>query len=245
MDSNPACRYSVPGVVLPSACDHKAKLSYVDAFAICQDLATRHASELGLGVWDMAARGLFWLTVRTRLHFSGRPRMMDSITLETWPVKPEAYRGLREYRIAKDGEALITGVTEWAVLDTASGRLQRLEDVFGAKIATAEHPVDERPFLRLPPSFSGSELLGVHRVGSNDIDLGRHMNNVAYLRALLGLFDTKTLDAMELREIELSFRSSCYEGDELRFFTRSVSDGLEFAAFVEDAKPALLGKLTF
>lgn len=239
------CRFSVPCTVMPSACDHSAKLGYAEAFAYCQDLATQHACALGLGVWDMAARGLFWLTVRTRLRFSDRPRMMDALTLQTWPVKPESYRGLREYKISRDGQTLITGVTEWAVIDTASGRLQRLEDVFGPEIPTADKPEDERPFLRLPPSFSDATLLGVHRVGSNDIDLGKHMNNVAYLRALLGLFDTKQLDGMKLREIELSFRSSCYEGDELRFYGRKVPDGLEFAAFTDSAKPSLLGKLTY
>lgn len=243
MDRN--CRFSAPYTVMPSACDHCAKLGYAEAFALCQDLATRHADELGLGISNMATRGLFWLTVRTRLHFYDRPRMMDALMLETWPVKPEAYRGLREYQISKDGKTLITGVTEWAVIETAGGRLQRLGDVFGDQIPTADKPEDERPFLRLPPDFSDGKLLGVHRVCSNDIDLGKHMNNVAYLRALLGLFDTKQLDAMPFREIELCFRNSCYEGDELRFFGRRVPDGMEFAAFADGAKPSLLGKLTY
>lgn len=237
-------RYTQSSTVLPGVCDHTAKLGYVDAFTVCQDLATTHAQALGVGAWDMAARGLFWLTVKTRLHFYDRPRMMDVVTLETCPVKPEQLRGLRDYRISQGGKTLISGMTEWAVLETATGKLHRMGDVFPPEVVPAEAAADQRPFLRINPDFSDGQLLGVHRVGSNDIDLGHHMNNVAYLRALFGLFSTKELDEMRICEIELSFRSSCYEGDELRYYTRQVADGLEFAAFTEAPKPMLLGKLT-
>ena len=246
MDSNPEfSRFSTAYTVLPGACDHRARLGWAETFTVCQDLATEHACQLGVGVWDMQKRGLFWLTVRTRLQFLERPRMMEELTLETYPVKPEGLRGLRDYRISKDGKTLIRGMTEWAVLDTESGKLHRMSDVFPDWVVPAEAPADPRPFLRISPDFSDGKLLGTHRISSNDIDLGAHMNNVAYLRAFLGLFSTRELDKLPIREIELAFKSACYEGDELRYYTRETADGLEFAAFTESPKPALLGKLSF
>lgn len=245
MESNSGCRYTIPYTVLAGGCDHTGRLGYCAAFSLCQDLATEHAQRLGLGVWEMAGRGLFWLTVKTRLHFYRRPRMMDALRLETCPCIPEQLRGVRDYRIEKDGELLISGMTEWAVLETATGKLVRMRDVFPPELPLTDKPADERPFLRIRPDFSDGTLRGTHRVGSNDVDLGKHMNNVAYLRAFLGLFSTKELDAMPITEIELAFRASCHEGDELRYYTRPVEDGLEFAAFSENDKPALLGKLTF
>lgn len=244
-DMSAESRYSTSYTILPGACDHTAKLGYADAFTVCQDLATLHAQALGIGAFDMAKRGLFWLTVKTRLRFIARPRMMQTVELCTWPVAPESLRGLREYRITQDGAPLIEGATEWAVLETETGRLHRMDDVFPPELALAPAPSDPRPFLRIRPDFSGGELLGEHRVCATDIDLGNHMNNVAYLQALLGLFSTKQLDAMPIREIELAFRASCHEGDVLRYYTRKAEDGLEFGAFANSEKPSLLGKLTF
>ncbi len=244
MDNKQENRYCTAFTLLPGFCDHTARLGYAEAFTICQDLATQHAFELGVGVWDMAKRNLFWLTVRTRLRFLDRPRMMDKLTLHTCPIKPDALRGLRDYRIERDGKTMVLGTTEWAVLDTGSGKLRRMQGVFPDWVVPVEQSQDERPFLRISPDFSEGRLLGSHRIGSNDIDLGGHMNNVAYLRAFLGLFSTKELDSLPIREIELSFRSSCYEGDELRYYTRTVDDGLEFGAFTDSPKPVLLGKLT-
>ena len=238
-------RFSQRYTVLPGVCDHRARLSYADAFMVCQDLATTHACRLGVGVWDMAKRDLFWLTVKTKLRFHDRPRMMEELTLRTWPIAPEKLRGLREYRMEQEGQLLIEGKTEWAVMETKTGKLHRLDDVFPPELEPVTELEFDAPFVRVPTDFSEAALLGSHRVRSSDIDLGRHMNNVAYLRAFLGLFSTKALDEMPIREIELSFRSSCFEGDELRYYTRPAEEGLDFAAFTEGDKPVLLGRLTY
>ena len=238
-------RFALPYTVLASACDHTARLGYVETFALCQDLATVHAAQLGLGVWDMTKRGLFWLTVKTKLRFYRRPRMMEELTLRTYPLVPEKFRSIREYAIEQDGQTLVQGKTEWAVLEQQTGKLFRTDQVFSPEIVPVAEPAFDEPFLRLRDDFSDGTLLGVHRVSSADIDLGRHMNNVAYLRALLSLFSTQELDAMPISQIELAFRSPCFEGNELRFYGRRVSDGLEFGAFTDAPKPVLLGKLTY
>ena len=43
------CFFSQPYTVLPGVCDRSARLSHVEAFTVCQDLATLHASQLGVG----------------------------------------------------------------------------------------------------------------------------------------------------------------------------------------------------
>lgn len=237
-------RYFQPYTVLPGVCDHTGRLGYAQAFTICQDLATVHAEALGIGFSAMAQRGLFWLTVRTRLRFLRRPRIMEQLTLETYPVTPGKVRCLRDYHLRReDGTPCIDGVTEWAVLETATGQLQRIDVLMPPEVVPAAEASDPAPFARIDEDFGGAALRGTHTVDSADIDLGRHMNNVAYLRAFLSLFSTKELDALPIRQIELTFRRPCKEGETLRYFTRPAEDGLDFAAFVDDGKPVLLGKI--
>ena len=85
-------------MILPSVCDREMKLSIPDLFAQFMDIATLHAEQLGVGADAMFARGLFWLTVKTKVRVLRRPRMLETVTLSTRPLVPEKVRAIREYR---------------------------------------------------------------------------------------------------------------------------------------------------
>jgi len=64
-------------------------------------------------------------------------------------------------------------------------------------------------------------------VRASDIDLGGHMNNAAYPRALFGAFSIAELEAMQFRSIDLIFRAPCYEGDRLTFYKKEGNGGID------------------
>lgn len=227
----------------PSACDFEGRLGVDHAFRMFMDIASRHAEELGVGLKPMLAKHLFWLTVRTKVRFLARPRMLEPATLATRPIAPAAMRCLREYRLERDGAPLVLGRTEWAVMDVRAGRPVPVENIFPGNPELAAAPDYDDPFVRITGSLAGAEVLGEYRVRSTDIDFGGHMNNVAYLRALLGLLTTEQLKALDPEEVELTFLSPCFEGDALTFRTREKEGAREFAAFREDGKLALLARI--
>ena len=235
--------YSADYTILPSMCDSSARLGISHALDLFMDMGTLHSRVLGVGPADLFPKGLFWLTVRTKARFFRRPALLEDVTVHTWPIRSEGMRCLREYEIDHNGETLVSARTEWALLDTATGSLKPVDDIFPADLACPEKPVFDDPFARVDPDFSGAEALGIYRVRSTDIDLGRHMNNVAYARALLGLFSSERLRDMRVSGIELNFRSPCREGDELHFYIRSAEDSAEVGAFLPDGKNVLLAKL--
>ncbi|MBQ1371539.1 MAG: hypothetical protein IIY70_01280 [Oscillospiraceae bacterium] len=227
-------------IVLPSDCDREAKLSVPDLFAWFMDVATLHAQSLGVGIDDMLARGQFWLAVKTKVHILRRPRMMEPVSLFTRPLAPEKIRTIREYRLEREGELLAEGKTEWAVLDTNTGKLCPMAGIFPAELELAKEPAYPVPFARLNPDFSEAEPVGQYTVRSTDIDVGGHMNNVAYLRAVFGLLSGKELEQLPCRELEIIYRSPCFEGDTLSVRRRRTEGGWELAALLPDGKPAVL-----
>ncbi len=229
--------------ILPSVCDREAKLSIPDLFAQFMDIATLHAEELGVGAEPMIRRGLFWITVKTRVHILRRPRLMETVTFSTRPLVPERVRAIREYRLESKGELLAEGKTEWAVLDTATGRPRLMEGVFDRALELAKEPAYREPFARILPDFTGAEELGSCRVRSTDIDLGGHMNNIAYLRAVFGLFSGEELKTMPQGTVEIVFRAPCFEGDLLSLRRRITGTGWELAVVREDGTPAALLRL--
>lgn len=228
--------------VLPSVCDAEMKLSVPDLFAWFMDIATLHAEQLGVGADAMFAKKLFWLTVKTKVRILRRPRMLETVTLFTRPLVPERVKAIREYRLERDGELLAEGKTEWAVIDTGSGRLCPMAGIFPAGLELAAEAAYPAPFARIKPDFSGAETLGSYTVRATDIDLGGHMNNIAYLRAVLGVLPGKELAALPQGEIEIVFRTPCFEGDALTVRRRETESGWELAALKADGTPAVFVK---
>ena len=229
--------------ILPSMCDREMKLSIPDLFAQFMDAAALHADALGVGADAMFARGLFWLTVKTKARILRRPRLLETVTLTTRPLIPEKLRSIREYRLEQDGALLAEGKTEWAVLETDSGRLHPMADVFDSAVELGREPAYLAPFARIRPDFSEAEAIGTYAVRATDIDMGGHMNNIAYLRALLGVLPGPALAALPQGEVEIVFRTPCFEGDALTVRRRPTETGWELAALKPDGSPAVFLKL--
>ena len=228
-------------VILPSLCDSSARLGIPDTFALFMDAATEHACALGCGLDVLAPRGLFWLTVRTRVRFFRRPAMLERVRVSTWPETPDRLRANRDYTLEADGELLAAGKTEWTVLDQTAGRLHPLGDVFPAGVDFPDEAVWDEPFTRLRDEALPE--LARRPVRSVDIDLGAHMNNVAYLRSLAGAFSCADWQGMEIRELEIAFRSPCHEGDTLSWQMREDGDALLLRAAKDDGTTTVLARI--
>ena len=102
------------------------------------------------GIGALGERGLFWLTVRTRVRFFRRPRMLERVRLSTWPEPTGKLRADRDYLLERGGETLAAGKTEWTVLETETGRLHPMADVFSPDFDFWPETVWPEPFTRMP-----------------------------------------------------------------------------------------------
>lgn len=214
-------------LISPSISDAAGKLSYHDAFNVFMDIAAAHAQELGVGLYDLAARDLFWLTVKTQIRFFERPAMMDRITVRTWPEAPGKVRGSRSYELRRGGKLLIAGKTEWAVINTKTKQLSLMSDVYPPSLSYPEGSACPGPFARISDDFSGADVFSRYTVRSTDIDVGGHMNNAAYVRAMLGCFSNEALAQMQISRIDVVFRSPCFEGETLEIRKKRNESGLD------------------
>jgi len=213
--------------ITPSLSDADGKLGYYNAFGVCMDVAAIHAQLLGIGLYELARRDLFWLTVKTQLRFFERPRMMERVTAQTWPDQPGKLRGNRSYRILRGNAILIAGKTEWAVINQKTKQLARLDDVYPAHMEFGVPPASPEPFARIQDSFGNEPPYASYTVRSADIDVGGHMNNTAYVRTMLGSLSNDTLHNLNIGKIDVVFRAPCFEGDVLELQQRKNENCLE------------------
>lgn len=231
-------------LVDPSMCDFSGRMAVADIFALFQNIASEHAEELGVGFRDMSARGKFWLTVRTRVRFHRRPGLMRTVQASTWPAAPGTNRCDRFYRMCDGERVLAEGRTEWCVYDVARGAAcPSAEAGFKEGLVFSDERVLDAPYARFRHDFAEDDLACVHTVRPSDVDVGQHMNNVAYLRMLMDSFSVERQRAMEIQEMEILFCLPCFEGDRLDVMRRETADGYEFGVRRPDGRYAALALL--
>lgn len=100
-------------------------VAWVQALSVAHWAATA-------SVADQAAH--VWVITRHVIDYRGNLMLGESATGETWvPEPPRGARFDRHFRFAgADGRALVEGVTTWAMLDRATGRLARVRPELAA-----------------------------------------------------------------------------------------------------------------
>ena len=221
-----------------SRCDRDSRLSVAAVFEAFQDIAVEHAEHLGLGAEAMKARGLFWITAKTKVRIHKRPKLLTPVTVETWPCVPGPVRADRCYRIMEGEECVAEGRTEWAVIEIPALKVHMLSDLYPEGLVIRDEVLLPDHFRRVSEDTSDCGERPPVVVRSTDIDLGGHMNNIAYIREMLSTYTTKELDDLRIKGLEVCFRHPCYEGERLRVFERMTGSGREIVFKKEDGTSA-------
>ena len=99
------------------------------------------------------------------------------------------------------------------------------------------------PYARFRHDFADEDCACTHVVRASDIDVGRHMNNVAYLRMLMDSFSVAEQERMRITEMEILFCMPCFEGEALDVLRRKTEYGYEFGVRRPDGRYAALALL--
>lgn len=235
-------QYARNVTILPGQIDTGGRLGVPDTFELFMDTAALAAEKLDAGWGALQERGVFWITVKTMVRFLAPPRFLDTVEVSAQLEAPEARRCRTHYRVSKDGATLILGKTEWALVDVGAGRQLSIADILPRDIAfSADLPFPE-PFPQIDTAFPEPPC-ALHRVTARDIDMARHMNNVAYVRAIVDSYALGEWESMRVREMAVVFLSSAVEGEELRLQRRARGRETDIMISGSDGRRVALARL--
>ena len=238
-----SCELKKNIILPPSLCDETGRLSIPGFFSVFMDLASEHAHNLKVGGDDLLKNGLFWIIVKTKLKIYDRPEMFCGLTLNTWPEAPERVKCNRYYRISDAESLLAEGKSEWAVIGINDGKIHRISEVMPDDISYSDEKACDAPYATLQENLTDFENLGPYTVRSTDIDIGNHMNNVAYVRAMLSLFTCDDPARTNVTEADISFKSPSYENEVLEVKIRRSGCSTEIRMIKENGKTAAAARL--
>jgi len=238
--------YTKEFLISTSYTDAKSTLAPDKVFTIFQDMASEHAEILGVGGYAMTSRGLFWLTIRTRVRYYRLPNLMEKVRALTWlaPFKERDIRSNRYYRLYAGEELLAEGCTEWAVYSMERKTVVRMEEAQMPSIEFFPEEVTVSKFSRFRNEASEGDELFSHRVVLSDVDLGQHMNNCAYVRAMLDTLELSEYRTLQPAEMEICFRTPSFPGETVTIRRRKEENGYLFTIQKPDGAESAIGQLT-
>jgi acyl-ACP thioesterase len=176
------------------------------------ETAGHHATELGVGIEVLMARGLTWVLVRQRLEILRAPRLHEELEVETWPSGVDRLAALRDFRVrGADGVELARAISQWFVLDLGTRRPRPPLQVLDAEQFRIDVPhaisFDARLF-----ELERWEREKRFHTRYADIDRNLHVNNGSYLAWAIEAMPREVWQSSRLAGLDVQYRAECTLG---------------------------------
>ena len=211
--------------VLMSGCDHTARLSIPEFFAGFIDVATEHGDLMGVSSVDLAKLDLFWVVTKSKIKILRRPEMMQDYSISTWPNTPEILRSIRFCTFIDNTGVFAQAKTEWIMLKKQTFKPSKTTGIYPIGTDFCDNVAFDEPWVKFDNDFNDFDKEFSYKVKSTDIDFSNHMNNVNYIRALFSCLTTEQIEKADIKELEIHYKSQCFEGDNLKIRFKMTKEG--------------------
>jgi acyl-CoA thioester hydrolase len=169
-------------------CDAYGRMHHANYLRYMQETAFDASATAGYDLARYEAIGRHWLVRETDIEYLLPLHYGDSVQVKTWVADFRRVRSCRvyEFRLLESEELAARAHTDWAYLDSASGRPVRIPpEMIVAFFPNSPPEADwTRSRFPTPPSPPPGAFRLRRRVEQRDIDAAGHVNNAAYLAYL-------------------------------------------------------------
>ncbi len=190
---------------------------------LLQEVATTHASLLGVAVEILFERGTAWVLSRLHLTLERWPRGDDEITIETWPEAMSRLLVERCFSLfSEEGQQVGTVSTLWLMLDLERRRPIRLPG--GVWDRFDEYEIGTKPTKSatlMVPDPPDREL--AFTVRRSDVDLAAHANNTSFVEWAVEAVPDRVWSTCDLTDLEIHFLAECHQGQTVLSRSKLIS----------------------
>ena len=211
-------------------CDRFDRLHPLAAVRLCQEVTEYHGNATGIGFQTLVERNRAWVLTRAYYIIFRRPAAFEKIMLNTWSRGNDGLLAFRDYKVTSPkGEVVMTGTSYWALIDYASRRVVRLNDVIANYETHTEQATDRTALAKLvPPTMDESDLALELQVKYSMLDHTNHVNNSEYIKWIFDCLDGQDFDMDRPFSLELNFQLESRPGENVSVFRKSTDDTFWF-----------------
>ena len=178
-------------------------MKYIQTAAQCQ------LTEGGMSYDNLKKDKRAFILSRVKLEVLKPLRAYAPLTAVTYPCESRGYSFLRCYALESDGEVVARAISVWALIDTETHALVRVND-FDLGLPTLPKNDLILHAMKLPSALVDVGGYGVHY---GDVDQNRHMNNTKYPDMYSNFLP---LQNKMIRSITINYSNEAAIGDKLR-----------------------------
>ncbi len=141
-----------------------------------QTAAQNQLTENGMSYDALIGRDRAFLLSRITMEFTEAVRAYDIVEALTFPCESHGYSFIRCYALERGGKTIGRAVSVWALIDTASKSLVRVNN-FELGLETHDKLDISLSRFVMPSNLTA---VGEYRVNYGDTDQNMHMNNTRY-----------------------------------------------------------------
>lgn len=174
-----------------------------------QSAAQAQLNDNGMSYDHLKENSRAFLLSRLKMEVLKPIRAYTPLTAITYPCESRGYSFLRCYALECDGETVARAMSVWALIDTNTHALVRVND-FNLGLPTLPPNELVLSAMKMPSSLIDVGGYGVHY---GDVDQNRHMNNTKYPDMYSNFLP---LDNKMIRSITINYSGEAQIGDKLR-----------------------------
>ena len=185
-----------------------------------QSAAQMQLTEHGMSYDNLKKQNKAFILSKIKLEFTESPRAHEPLTAITFPCTSRGYSFLRCYKLKKDGFTIGRAVSVWALVDTQTHGLVRVND-FDLGLET--YDLLDIPLSRIVMPRELSDV-GTYTVTYGDTDRNMHMNNTKYPDMYSNFL---SMDKKRIESITISYLNEAKLGESLKVL-RGECNGLYY-----------------
>ena len=189
-------------------------MKYIQTAAQCQ------LTEGGMSYDNLRERGKAFILSRVKLEILKPLLTYTPLTAVTYPCESRGYSFLRCYALESDGEIVARAISVWALIDTETHALVKVND-FDLGLPTLPQNDLVLRAMKMPADMTDIGGYGVHY---GDVDRNMHMNNTKYPDMYSNFLP---LEGRMIRSITINYSSEAKIGEKLRV-QRAEADGFYY-----------------
>jgi len=238
-------RYEVRGY----DCGYGGPLTPLALANFFQEAAGAHASQIGIGMEDLWAKGLTWMLSRIDIRIESLPQAGQTVIARTWPSGTKKLFADRCLELVDDtGRKYAGAMYEYIVVDMKTRRLVRPERTLPVDLST-DYPwpfedlapgIEDSSFEDLStyiargdeiaensPAVAGSTVAGgfsqsfVIEARNRHIDQNGHVNNAHFINWLCDAVPSR--QGQRVRRIKVDFVHEILKGKKVQAWAREVA----------------------
>lgn len=141
-----------------------------------QSAADSQLTSIGLSYEKLREMKRGFILSRMTIEFGAAVRDHDRLISETFPAVSRGFGFLRCYRLLRGDDEVARGIAQWALIDTDSRSLVRVNDF---ELGLEVHEPLSLAIGRFSIPHTVIEV-GTYKIGYSDTDRNGHMNNTHY-----------------------------------------------------------------